>query len=196
MLCWNLFVKSTQLRRTVDYYEKKKIRSVLQGLKKQKSRDDIQRKRSMDWGRQFSTEQLNNLRNSLESVIALQPINDNKDKRGKNLFFVNFFWFFNKRSDSLNRLHRFKVNIFSQVQIYWKSYWRGSKTFILGARGRKRESSWGKRSGDREEINWCCEESERDGQKQKFKGRYWQRVCGVTGMCNLSIWQQKVLKKQ
>ena len=58
----------------MDYYEKKKIRSVLQGLKKQKSRDDIQRKRSMDWGRQFSTEQLNNMRNSLESVIALQFI--------------------------------------------------------------------------------------------------------------------------
>ena len=74
VMCWNLSVKLTQLRRTVDYYEKKKIRSVLQGLKKQKSRDDIQRKRSMDWGRQFSTEQLNNMRNSLESVIALQQI--------------------------------------------------------------------------------------------------------------------------
>ena len=73
----------------MDYYEKKKIRSVLQGLKKQKSRDDIQRKRGMDWGRQFSTEQLNNMRNSLESVIALQFIrtyNYDKHKRGEGLF--------------------------------------------------------------------------------------------------------------
>ena len=81
-------------------------------------------------------------------------------------------------------------------QSYWKIYWQGNKNFILGARGRKRESIRGKRSGDREEINWCCKEPERDGQKHQFKGRQWQRVCGVTGMCNLSIWQQKVLTKQ
>ena len=85
----------------MDYYEKKKIRSVLQGLKKQKSRDDIQRKRSMDWGRQFSTEQLNNMRNSLESVIALQRVNGNKHKRGKELFLKNFF-LFTKRWNLLN----------------------------------------------------------------------------------------------
>ena len=72
--CNSWFCKIQQLRRTVDYYEKKKIRLQLQTLKKQKSRVEIIRKKSVDYGREFSEEHLKAVRNSLESVTKTSII--------------------------------------------------------------------------------------------------------------------------